>query len=95
MKKVKTVSDINNLKQEKNYLIQDEEFFMEDLELFFKDSNCKRRIDKIYIKAKPVLLEQIAERYDGTEQLVFPMIVKIDGERVSVSEYEEIWGGKC
>ena len=51
MKQVKTVADISDLEQDKNYLVQDEKLFLDDMEYFYNDSRCKNRIEKKYIKA--------------------------------------------
>lgn len=46
MKQVKTVADISDLEQDKNYLVQDEKLFLDDMEYFYNDSRCKNRIEK-------------------------------------------------
>lgn len=95
MKQVKTVTDISDLEQDKNYLVQDEKLFLDDMEYFYNDSRCKNRIEKKYIKATHSLFRQIEERCDEVGELVFPMLVKLNGDKVKLSVYEEIWSKQC
>ena len=95
MKQVKIVTNIGDFEQEKIYLVQDEKLFLNDIELFYKDSRCKKRGEKKYIRAVPKLLWRIAEKSDKTEEIVFPMLVKMDGNKIRLSEYEEIWSKRC
>ncbi len=95
MKQVKTVADISDLEQDKNYLVQDEKLFLDDMEYFYNDSRCKNRIEKKYIKATHSLFRQIEERCDEVGELVFPMLVKLNGDKVKLSVYEEIWSKQC
>lgn len=95
MKQVNIVSDISDLEQDKNYLVQDEELFLNDIECFYNDSRCKDRIEKKYIRATQSLLSQLVERCDETGEIVFPMLVKLDGNKVKLSAYEEIWSKTC
>lgn len=95
MNQVKTVIDISDLEQNKKYLVQDEALFLEGIEYFYNDNRCKNRIEKEYIKATQSLFRQIMESSDETGELVFPLLVELDGDKVKLSAYEEIWSKRC
>lgn len=95
MRQVKTVTDISDLEQNTIYLVHDKELFSDDIEYFYKDSKCKNRIEKKYIKANQNLLWQIAARSDEIGEIVFPMLIKPDGTKIKFLTYEEIWSKRC
>ncbi len=89
--KVEIVEDISALERDRDYLVQDKELFLDDIELFYKDSRCKKRLKKDYIRATPNLLWQVAEQCCETDKIVFPLLVNIHDDSVSISNYEELW----